>query len=89
METTILTHKLLCVSNPQQCNTSVIMLAAHCVEEVQFNLSKFLLNEILWDTASAQDDGTPFHYAWLIILISFTIWSDSAEYKQINMPLLC
>ena len=57
------------------------MLATLCVEGVQFNLSKFLLNELLRDAASAQDDGTPFHYAWLIILISFSIWSEPTDYQ--------
>ena len=56
------------------------MLAALCVEGVQFNLSIFLLNELLRDATTMQDDGTPFHYAWLIILIYFSVWYDLGDY---------
>ena len=41
MEAKILTHTILYVSNPQQCNVGIIMLDALCAEGVQFNLPKF------------------------------------------------
>ena len=89
MEATILTHKLLCVSNPQQCNVGIVILDALCAEEAQFNLSKFLLNELLRDAASTKDDGTHFHYAWLIIMISFIVLLEPLNYQQVELPVQC
>ena len=64
------------------------MLVALCAEGVQINLSQFLLNKLLQDAASPQEEGTPFHYAWLLILISFTVWSDPVDYQLVDFPVI-
>ena len=57
------------------------MLATLCAEGVQINLSQFFLNELLRDAASIQEEVTLFHYAWLIILILFTVWYELVDYQ--------
>ena len=47
-----------------------------CAEGVQINWSQFLLNELLQEEALAQEKDTTLHYSWLLILISFTVWSQ-------------
>ena len=65
------------------------MLVALCAEGVQINWSQFLLNELLQDASLAQEEGTSFHYSWLLILISFIVWSKLEDYQQVYLPIRC
>ena len=89
MEATVLTHKILRDSRPMQRTVGIVILVALCAEGVQINLSQLFLSEILQDVASAQEEGTPFHYAWLIILISFIIWYETTDYQQVDLLVQC
>ena len=61
------------------------MLVRLCAEGVQINWSQFLLNESIQDAASTLEEDNPFHYAWLLILISFTIWFEPADYQPFDL----
>ena len=54
----------------------VVSLAELCAEGVHINWSQFLVNELLQDAATSEEEGRPFHYVWLLILISFVVWSN-------------
>ena len=71
---------MLCASHPNQCTIGAVMLAALCAKAVQINWSQFLLNDLLQDAASSQEEVTAFHYSWLFILISFIISFELADY---------
>ena len=61
------------------------MLAALYTEGVQINWSHFLLNELLQDASLAQEEGTSFHYSWLLILISFIVCAELADYQPLDL----
>ena len=63
------------------------MLDALSAKGVQINWSQFFLNELLQDASLAQEEGTAFHYSWLLILISFTVWSEPTDYQPIDLPI--
>ena len=67
----------------------MVMLAALYAKGVQINWSQFFFNELLQDRTSAQEEGTPFHYACLIILISFVVWFEPIYYQLVELPVLC
>jgi hypothetical protein len=41
-----------------------------------FSWAPYLLNQFLIDCHDAQDNGTEFHYSWLIILIALAGWQE-------------
>ena len=85
----VLKHKLFCVLRLKQCIAGIVMLATLILEGLQINFSQFFLNEFLQDVISTQEEGTPFHYAWLIILISVIIWDEPADYQQVELHVPC
>ena len=44
------------------------------------NWEAYLLEEYFSDYVDAQDKVTPFHYSWLLILISFVAWVELENY---------
>jgi hypothetical protein len=44
---------------------------------VMFIWAPYLLNQFFVDCRDAQDNGTEFHYSWLIILIALGGWQES------------
>ena len=46
---------------------------------VQLNWLHYLLNELLADAEEAHEKGITFHYSWLLILILFVPWVESAN----------
>ena len=71
------------------CTARIVMILALCVEVFLINLSQLFLNKLLQDAALAQEEVTPFHYAWLLILTSFTLWSEPTNYQQVYLLILC
>ena len=63
----LLSCKMLSTSIPNQCTMGGVALTELCAEGVQINWSQFLLNELLQDANTSQEEGSPFHYAWLLI----------------------
>ena len=44
-----------------------------------------MLNKLLKDVNTSQEEGNPFHYVWLLILISLITWFDPPNYKGIDL----
>ena len=64
-----------------ECTTRAIEIMEQCAVGVIFNWSQYLLNELIDDAKQAQvEDKAKFHYSWLLILISFSLWSDPPDY---------
>ena len=48
------------------------------------------MNELLEDAEQVQEESkTKFHYFWLLIFISFIVWSDAPDYQSLDDPVLC
>jgi hypothetical protein len=64
----------------------VVDLAGKCVEGMQMNQAKYLVNELEKDCHEAQYLGYEFHYCWLIILITFIAWKmpEGATFLEIK-----
>jgi hypothetical protein len=45
------------------------------------NWATFLVNQFLTDCIEAQEKGTKFHYAWLLILIALVGWKEPGYYQ--------
>jgi hypothetical protein len=61
-------------NRPTQVTGFVIDLVGKCVEDLQMNWVKYLVNQLELDFHEDQDQGYEFHFSWLLILIAFTAW---------------
>jgi hypothetical protein len=61
-------------NRPTQVTGFIVDLAGKCVEGLQMNWEKYLVNQLELDCREAQDQGYEFHFSWLLILITFTTW---------------
>ena len=61
-------------NRPTQVTRFVVDLAGKCVEGLQMNQVKYLVNQMELDFHEAQDQGYEFHFSWLMILIAFIAW---------------
>jgi hypothetical protein len=61
-------------NRPMQVTGFVVDLAGKCMEGLQMNWAKYLVNQLKLDCREAQDQGYEFHFSWLLILIVFTAW---------------
>jgi hypothetical protein len=68
--TQVLACKFLRKCQKDQVPMIVIMTSKKCIEGLHMNWETFFLNQFLIDYEEAQDKGTAFHYAWLLILIA-------------------
>jgi len=57
-----------------QVSSFVFDLVGKCVEGVQMNWGKYLVNQLEIDYREAQDQGHEFHFRWLLILVAFVTW---------------
>jgi hypothetical protein len=64
-------------------------LAGKCVEGLQMDWEKYLINQLELDCRQAQDQGDEFHFSWLLILIAFISWEllEGATFPKIVAPL--
>jgi hypothetical protein len=62
--------KLLRKCRKEEAPTRVIVVV------VMFSWASYLLNQFFIDCRDAQDNGTDFHYSWLIILIYLEGWME-------------
>ena len=70
-------HKMI----PTQCSAMVVELADLCSLGQKSNWSQYLLNTLIDDMMLAQHkEDHKFHYSWLLILISFTVWTNPPDY---------
>jgi hypothetical protein len=64
--------KIVRKNRPTQVTGFVVDLAGKCVEGLQMNWVKYLVNQLELDYCKAQDQGYEFHFSWLLILITFS-----------------
>jgi len=64
----------MCKFYRDEVSTAVIVAAKKCVEGIHINWENFLRNYFLQDCTEAQEKGTEFHYAWLLILVALFLW---------------
>ena len=60
-----------------------------CTLGTHISWCQFLLNEIVQDASDAHEMGKPFHYSWLLLLISFVAWSDPQDYQGLDLLVTC
>jgi hypothetical protein len=70
----LIAGKLVWKNRPTQVTGFVVDLAGKCVEGLQMNWEKYLVNQLDQDYHEAQDQGYEFHFSWLLILIVFIAW---------------
>jgi hypothetical protein len=70
----LIAGKLVRKNRPTQVTGFIVDLAGKCVEGLQMNWVKYLVNQLELDCREAQDQGYEFHFSWLLILIVFTSW---------------
>jgi hypothetical protein len=66
--------KLIKKNRPTQVTGFVIDLAGKCIEGMQMNWARYLVNELEKDYREAQDQGYEFPFSWLLVLIVFFTW---------------
>jgi hypothetical protein len=76
LETKLMACKLLRKCHKEEAPARVIAAVAQCTKGTLLSWSPYLLNLFLDDYKDAQDIGTEFHYAWLIILIALVGWGE-------------
>jgi hypothetical protein len=68
--------KLLRKCRREESPAGVIAVATQCAKGMMFNWAQYLLNQFLLDCRDAQDNGTEFHYSWLMILVALAGWQE-------------
>jgi hypothetical protein len=82
----LIAGKLVRKNRPTQVTGFVVDLAGKCVEGLQMNWVKYLVNQLELDCREAQDQGYEFHFSWLLILIAFIAWEmpEGATFPDIE-----
>jgi hypothetical protein len=64
----------------------VVDLTGKCMEGLQMNWVKYLVNQLELDYHEAQDQDYVFHFRWLLILITFVSWEmlEGATFLEIE-----
>jgi hypothetical protein len=70
----LIAPKLVRKNRPTQVTRFVVDLTEKCVEGLQMNWVKYLVNQLELDCRKAQDQGYEFHFSWFFTLIAFTAW---------------
>jgi hypothetical protein len=82
----LIAEKLVRKNIPMQVTGLVVDLVGKCVECLQMNWVKYLVNQLELHCREAQDQGYEFHFRWLLILIAFFSWEmlESATFPEIE-----
>jgi hypothetical protein len=82
----LIAGKLVRNNQPTQLFGFVVDLAGKCVERLQMNWEKYLVNQLEIDCREAQDQVHEFHFSWLLILIAFFTWEppEGATFLDID-----
>jgi hypothetical protein len=70
----LIAGKLVRKNRPTQVTGFVVDLAGKCMEGLQMNWEKYLVNQLDQDFCEAQDQGYEFNFSFLLILIAFIAW---------------
>jgi hypothetical protein len=78
--------KLVHKNRPTQVTGFVVDLAGKCVEGLQMNWVKYLVNQLENDCREVKDKEYEFLFRWLLILIAFITWemSEGATFPDIQ-----
>jgi len=68
--------KILRKCRKEEAPTGVIAAVVQCMKGSLLSWTLYLMNCFLDDFKDAQDLGTEFHYAWLIILRALVGWGE-------------
>jgi hypothetical protein len=74
--THVMSCKMLQKCRKDEVPATVIAATEKCIEGVQMNWATFLVNQFLKDCIEAQEKGTKFHYAWILILFVLVGWKE-------------
>jgi hypothetical protein len=72
----ILAYKLLRKCRKDELSEGVIAAATQCVEGTFMSWAPYLSNLFQIYYRDVQEEGTKFHYSWLITLITFMGWKE-------------
>ena len=75
----LLACKIIWKCRPTEVPAPVIKIAINCVEGYSYNWAAYLAKEFLEDSRETHEKGRPFHYSWLIILITLVGWQEPTE----------
>jgi hypothetical protein len=81
----LIVGKLVQKNKPMQVTWFVVNLTDKCVEGLQMNWAKYLVNQIDQYCHKAHNQGYEFHFSWFLILIAFISWEMS---KGVTFPKL-
>jgi hypothetical protein len=73
----LIVGKLVRKNRPMQVTGFVVDLTGKCMESLQMNWAKYLVNQLELDCHKAQDQGYEFHFSWILIFITFIAWEIS------------
>jgi hypothetical protein len=68
--------KLLRKFHKEEELAGFIVVVMHCMKGVMFSWKPYPMNQFLIDCRDTQDNGTEFHYSWLVILIVLVGWKE-------------
>jgi hypothetical protein len=82
----LIVGKLIQKNRPMQVTGFVVDLVGKCVEGLQMNWEKYLVNELEQVCREYQDQGYEFYFSWLLILIVFIAWDmvEGATFPEID-----
>jgi hypothetical protein len=82
----LIVGKLVQNNRPTQVTDFIVDLVGKCVEGLQMNWVKYLVNQLEIDFRETQDQRYEFHFSWLLILIVFISWemSEGATFPDIE-----
>jgi hypothetical protein len=64
----LLMCKMIRKCHREEAPAGVIAVAVQCAKGMMFSWAQYLLNQFLLDFHDVQDNGTEFHYSWMMIL---------------------
>jgi hypothetical protein len=85
----LMDFKLLRKCRKEEAHAGVIAVVVQCAKGTLLIWSPYLLNLFLEDYKDAQDLGTEFHYAWMIILIYLVGWGEPKYNRFYPRPGKC
>ena len=75
----LLACKLMRKCRLNEVPTPIVSIVANCAEGYSYNWAAYIAKEFLEDVRDAQEKGRPFHYSWLLVLITLVGWREPTE----------
>ena len=71
---------------PNEVSAPIVSIAANCAKGYSYKWAEYIAKEFLEDIRDAQENGRPFHYSWLIVLIALVGWKEPTEAQFVDVP---